>query len=141
MRVRSQCKIEWSTFKLLTTGVNMTVLSSVYRDKRNAEANRWYMNFALAFLSAFARYRGQLIRLHHRGFYGESYQVWKIKIYEKIINRRGVISSGWGQRKTQKLTPRIKFRIFFPAYFMKLKLLSPFDEEVKNISSVVKRSL
>ena len=35
----------------------------------------------------------------------------------------------------QKLTPRVKCRIFFPAYFMKLKLPSPFDKEVKNISS------
>ena len=33
----------------------------------------------------------------------------------------------------QNLTPRVKFKIFFRAYFMKLKLLSPFDEEVKNI--------
>ena len=33
----------------------------------------------------------------------------------------------------QNLTPRVKFRIFFRAYFMKLKPFSPFDEEVKNI--------
>ena len=35
----------------------------------------------------------------------------------------------------KKLT-RVKFRIFFWAYFVKLKLLSPFDEEVKNILSL-----
>ena len=84
---------------------------------------------------AFARYRNQLKGLYHKGVYRDSCQVRKIKIYEKIIHSEtGVINSRWDDEKCKNLG--LNSESSFEHIFMKLKLLSPLDKEVKNISSL-----